>query len=119
MLMIFQVTEEVNRLLQNDYDLVCRGNVSVKGKGQMMTYFLEGKVQDPGKRAPHHTSGLECRVHAIARSSNTHTKAGSTTSMASGFVARIGMSSSAQGSQSAAANVPTLGEEQEVKGGEM
>uniref|UniRef100_A0A8C1PAL4 adenylate cyclase n=1 Tax=Cyprinus carpio TaxID=7962 RepID=A0A8C1PAL4_CYPCA len=63
-----QVTEEVNRLLQSDYDLVCRGNVSVKGKGQMLTYFLEGKAQDPGTRAPHHTGGLERRVHAIARS---------------------------------------------------
>uniref|UniRef100_A0A8C2CYH7 adenylate cyclase n=1 Tax=Cyprinus carpio TaxID=7962 RepID=A0A8C2CYH7_CYPCA len=77
-----QVTEEVNRLLQTDYDLVCRGNVSVKGKGQMLTYFLEGKAQDPGSRAPHHTGGLERRVHAIARSSSTRTKAGSTASVA-------------------------------------
>uniref|UniRef100_A0A8C1PAJ2 adenylate cyclase n=1 Tax=Cyprinus carpio TaxID=7962 RepID=A0A8C1PAJ2_CYPCA len=77
-----QVTEEVNRLLQSDYDLVCRGNVSVKGKGQMLTYFLEGKAQDPGTRAPHHTGGLERRVHAIARSSSTRTKAGSTASVA-------------------------------------
>uniref|UniRef100_A0A8C1U393 adenylate cyclase n=1 Tax=Cyprinus carpio TaxID=7962 RepID=A0A8C1U393_CYPCA len=60
-----QVTEEVNRLLQSDYDLVCRGNVSVKGKGQMLTYFLEGKAQDPGSRAP-----------------STRTKAGSTASVA-------------------------------------
>ncbi|XP_059358590.1 adenylate cyclase type 1-like isoform X3 [Carassius carassius] len=77
-----QVTEEVNRLLQSDYDLVCRGNVSVKGKGQMLTYFLEGKAQDPGSRAPHHTGGLERRVHAIARSSSTHTKDDSTVSVA-------------------------------------
>uniref|UniRef100_A0A672K1W0 adenylate cyclase n=2 Tax=Sinocyclocheilus grahami TaxID=75366 RepID=A0A672K1W0_SINGR len=109
-----QVTEEANRLLQSDYDLVCRGNVSVKGKGQMLTYFLEGKAQDPGSRALHHTGVLERRVHAIARSSSTHTKAGSTASMASGLAARV-----AQGSRSTAANVPTLGEEQEVKGGEM
>ncbi|KAM9501193.1 adenylate cyclase type 1b [Clarias gariepinus] len=47
-----QVTEEVHRLLQNDYDLVCRGNISVKGKGQMVTYFLEGRSQDAGPRAP-------------------------------------------------------------------
>ncbi|XP_052403510.1 adenylate cyclase type 1-like [Carassius gibelio] len=77
-----QVTEEVNRLLQSDYDLVCRGNVSVKGKGQMLTYFLEGKAQDPGSRAPHHTGGLERRVHAIARSSSTHTKDDGTVSVA-------------------------------------
>uniref|UniRef100_A0A8C2HW45 adenylate cyclase n=1 Tax=Cyprinus carpio TaxID=7962 RepID=A0A8C2HW45_CYPCA len=63
-----QVTEEAYRLLQSDYDLVCRGNVSVKGKGQMLTYFLEGKAQDAGNRAP-----------------STHTKAGSTASLASGF----------------------------------
>uniref|UniRef100_A0A3Q3FTR9 Adenylate cyclase type 1 n=1 Tax=Labrus bergylta TaxID=56723 RepID=A0A3Q3FTR9_9LABR len=40
-----QVTEEVYRLLNTNYDLVCRGKVSVKGKGEMLTYFLEGKVQ--------------------------------------------------------------------------
>lgn len=111
--MIFQVTEEVYRLLQNDYDLVCRGNVSVKGKGQMLTYFLEGKAQDAGNRAPHRTGGLERRVHAIARSSSTHTKAESTASVASGFAARVGVSSGAHGTRGAAANVPTLGEELE------
>uniref|UniRef100_A0AAQ4RGE9 adenylate cyclase n=1 Tax=Gasterosteus aculeatus aculeatus TaxID=481459 RepID=A0AAQ4RGE9_GASAC len=36
-----QVTEDVYRLLNNNYDLVCRGKVSVKGKGEMLTYFLE------------------------------------------------------------------------------
>uniref|UniRef100_A0A7N5ZR36 adenylate cyclase n=1 Tax=Anabas testudineus TaxID=64144 RepID=A0A7N5ZR36_ANATE len=40
-----QVTEEVHRLLNTNYDMVCRGKVSVKGKGEMLTYFLEGKVQ--------------------------------------------------------------------------
>ncbi|XP_016103348.1 adenylate cyclase type 1b [Sinocyclocheilus grahami] len=110
-----QVTEEAYRLLQSDYDLVCRGNISVKGKGQMLTYFLEGKAQDAGNRAPHHTGGLERRVHAIARSSSTHTKAGSTSSVASGFV-----SSSSPGTRGhSAAHVPTVGEEQEGKGGEM
>ncbi|XP_016386078.1 adenylate cyclase type 1b [Sinocyclocheilus rhinocerous] len=103
-----QVTEEAYRLLQSDYDLVCRGNVSVKGKGQMLTYFLEGKAQDAGNRAPHHTGGLERRVHAIARSS-------STSSVASGFV-----SSSSPGTRGhSAAHVPTVGEEQEGKEGEM
>uniref|UniRef100_A0A8C5D4T7 adenylate cyclase n=1 Tax=Gadus morhua TaxID=8049 RepID=A0A8C5D4T7_GADMO len=43
-----QVTEEVYRMLNNNYDLVCRGKVSVKGKGEMLTYFLEGKVQGVG-----------------------------------------------------------------------
>uniref|UniRef100_A0A6Q2XNL7 adenylate cyclase n=1 Tax=Esox lucius TaxID=8010 RepID=A0A6Q2XNL7_ESOLU len=36
-----QVTEDVYRILGDNYDLVCRGKVSVKGKGEMLTYFLE------------------------------------------------------------------------------
>ncbi|XP_048419005.2 adenylate cyclase type 1-like isoform X2 [Stegostoma tigrinum] len=40
-----QVTEDVYRMLnKSNYELVCRGKVSVKGKGEMLTYFLEGKV---------------------------------------------------------------------------
>ncbi|PWA28540.1 hypothetical protein CCH79_00013525 [Gambusia affinis] len=38
-----QVTEDVYRLITDYYDFVCRGQVSVKGKGQMLTYFLEGR----------------------------------------------------------------------------
>ncbi|CAM4598461.1 unnamed protein product [Leuciscus chuanchicus] len=109
-----QVTDDVYRQLQTDYDLVCRGNVSVKGKGQMLTYFLEGKAQDAGIRAPHHTSGLERRVHAIARSSSTQTKADSNSSVASGFAARLGMSSTA-GTHAHSSNVPSVGEEEETK----
>lgn len=107
----FQVTEDIYRLLQNNYDLVCRGDVSVKGKGQMLTYFLEGKAQDTGNRAPHHTGGLERRVHAIARTSNAQTKTDSTSSVTSGFVARVGISNT-QGTHYAATYVPTVeGEE--------
>ncbi|XP_039984404.1 adenylate cyclase type 1-like [Xiphias gladius] len=40
-----QVTEDVYRLITDHYDFVCRGQVSVKGKGQMLTYFLEGRRQ--------------------------------------------------------------------------
>uniref|UniRef100_A0A3Q2W7N1 Adenylate cyclase type 1 n=1 Tax=Haplochromis burtoni TaxID=8153 RepID=A0A3Q2W7N1_HAPBU len=40
-----QVTEDVYRLITNYYNFVCRGQVSVKGKGQMLTYFLEGRRQ--------------------------------------------------------------------------
>ncbi|CAL8254765.1 unnamed protein product [Merluccius merluccius] len=40
-----QVTEDVYRLITDYYDFVCRGQVSVKGKGQMLTYFLEGRSQ--------------------------------------------------------------------------
>ncbi|XP_051871925.1 adenylate cyclase type 1-like isoform X1 [Pristis pectinata] len=40
-----QVTEDVHRILNKcNYEFVCRGKVSVKGKGEMLTYFLEGKV---------------------------------------------------------------------------
>ncbi|XP_054607986.2 adenylate cyclase type 1 isoform X2 [Nothobranchius furzeri] len=38
-----QVTEDVHRLINNFYNFVCRGQVSVKGKGQMLTYFLESR----------------------------------------------------------------------------
>ncbi|KAM9357505.1 adenylate cyclase type 1-like isoform 2-T2 [Symphorus nematophorus] len=40
-----QVTEDVHRLIADYYNFVCRGQVSVKGKGQMLTYFLEGRRQ--------------------------------------------------------------------------
>lgn len=40
-----QVTEDVHRLITDYYNFVCRGQVSVKGKGQMLTYFLEGRRQ--------------------------------------------------------------------------
>ncbi|KAJ8336829.1 hypothetical protein SKAU_G00380490 [Synaphobranchus kaupii] len=46
-----QVTEDVYRMLNSDYDLVCRGKVSVKGKGEMLTYFLEGKTQSSSAQA--------------------------------------------------------------------
>lgn len=38
-----QVTEEVNDILSmRGYRLSCRGTVDVKGKGNMITFFLEG-----------------------------------------------------------------------------
>ncbi|KAG7264213.1 hypothetical protein CRUP_033469 [Coryphaenoides rupestris] len=40
-----QVTEDVYRIITDYYDFVCRGQVSVKGKGQMLTYFLERRSQ--------------------------------------------------------------------------
>ncbi|XP_048020252.1 adenylate cyclase type 1b [Megalobrama amblycephala] len=109
-----QVTDDVFRMLQTDYDLVCRGNVSVKGKGQMLTYFLEGKAQDAGNRALHHTGGLERKVHAIARSSGTQAKASSSLSVSSGFAARVGMGST-HGTHGHSSNVPSVGEEEETK----
>ncbi|XP_019740258.1 adenylate cyclase type 1 isoform X3 [Hippocampus comes] len=41
-----QVTEDVYRVIANHYHFVCRGQVSVKGKGQMLTYFLEQRRQN-------------------------------------------------------------------------
>lgn len=45
MFLLLQVTEDVHRLITDYYNFVCRGQVSVKGKGQMLTYFLEGRRQ--------------------------------------------------------------------------
>lgn len=40
-----QVTPEVyNILTQHGYTLECRGNIKVKGKGDMLTYLLKGKA---------------------------------------------------------------------------
>ncbi|XP_068446068.1 adenylate cyclase type 1-like isoform X1 [Clinocottus analis] len=63
-----QVTEDVHRLMADYYDFVCRGQVSVKGKGQMLTYFLEGRRQ--GSRLPqiqHQPSSTERRSSALAQ----------------------------------------------------
>ncbi|XP_074658999.1 adenylate cyclase type 1-like [Tubulanus polymorphus] len=38
-----QTTEEVYRILRHKYCFECRGTISVKGKGQMTTYFLTGR----------------------------------------------------------------------------
>ena len=38
----FQVTQEVAQILKTKgYMLTCRGTISVKGKGDMVTYFLD------------------------------------------------------------------------------
>lgn len=75
-----KVTEEVHRLLQNDYDLVCRGNISVKGKGEMVTYFLEGRSQGAGPRAPErhrstYAMGRAARVGVGSSQSSAHNSA--------------------------------------------
>jgi hypothetical protein len=36
-------TEELFLLLKDKYDFELRGNIEVKGKGPMKTYFLRGK----------------------------------------------------------------------------
>lgn len=68
-----QVTEEVHRLLrQGAYQFLCRGKVSVKGKGEMLTYFLEGRTDGNGsqtrslnserKMCPYRRAGLQPRL---------------------------------------------------------
>lgn len=47
-----QVTQEVHDILiAKGYPLTCRGTIQVKGKGSMVTYFLDGP------RNSSHTSG--------------------------------------------------------------
>ncbi|KAM4552787.1 adenylate cyclase type 1-like isoform 1-T1 [Odontesthes bonariensis] len=67
-----QVTEEVYRLLNSNYDMVCRGKVSVKGKGEMLTYFLEGKVQGIGTvttSSVMRSASLARRIHSCGKTS--------------------------------------------------
>lgn len=67
-----QVTEDVYRLLNTNYDLVCRGKVSVKGKGEMLTYFLEGKVQGIGTATTSsvmRSASLARRIHSCGKTS--------------------------------------------------
>lgn len=83
--LITQVTEEVYRLLNTNYDLVCRGKVSVKGKGEMLTYFLEGKVQGVGTTIMSsvvRSASLARRIHSCGKTS-VPTNLGSVSSAAS------------------------------------
>ena len=87
-----QVTEDVYRMLKCNYDLVCRGKVSVKGKGEMLTYFLEGKVQGVGTACTSsvaRSASLERRAHSCGRAS-IQAKPGSMSSVAS-FTVRASM----------------------------
>ncbi|KAL4630993.1 adenylate cyclase type 1-like [Arapaima gigas] len=70
-----QVTEDVYRMLKGSYELVCRGKVSVKGKGEMLTYFLEGKCPGSGSISRPLSRGLERRAHPSSRA-NVRTKLG-------------------------------------------
>ncbi|XP_021503912.1 adenylate cyclase type 1 [Meriones unguiculatus] len=61
-----QVTEEVHRLLKRcSYQFVCRGKVSVKGKGEMLTYFLEGRTD--GNSSHSRSLHVERRVFSYGR----------------------------------------------------
>lgn len=65
----------MHRLLrQGAYRFLCRGKVSVKGKGEMLTYFLEGRADGNGSHArplnserkvcPYRRAGLQTRLAA-------------------------------------------------------
>ncbi|NWW49631.1 ADCY1 cyclase, partial [Pedionomus torquatus] len=69
-----QVTEEVQRILKRcSYEFVCRGKVSVKGKGEMLTYFLEGKAD--GTNSQTRSLNLERKMYPFGRA-NIQTKLG-------------------------------------------
>ena len=64
-----QVTEDVYRLITDHYNFVCRGQVSVKGKGQMLTYFLEGRRQGSRPQAQQKPGDAQRRSSAFAHGS--------------------------------------------------
>ncbi|XP_029381125.1 adenylate cyclase type 1-like [Echeneis naucrates] len=119
-----QVTEDVYRLLNTNYDLVCRGKVSVKGKGEMLTYFLEGKVQGVGTVTTSsvvRSASLARRIHSCGKTSVPATL-GSVSSAAS-LTAHASMGSNIQMNAAISSNsqttclpsscVPAVGEEDE------
>ncbi len=119
-----QVTEEVNRLLNTNYDLVCRGKVSVKGKGEMLTYFLEGKVQGVGTVTTSsvvRSASLARRIHSCGKTSvPTNLGSVSSTTSLTAFASvgsNIQMNTvSSSNSQTAclpSASMPAVGEEDE------
>ncbi|KAG7526612.1 adenylate cyclase type 1-like isoform X1 [Solea senegalensis] len=119
-----QVTEEVYRLLNTNYDLVCRGKVSVKGKGEMLTYFLEGKVQGVGTATTSsvvRSASLARRIHSCGKTS-VPTNLGSVSSaasltvhasMGSNVLLNAANSSNSQVTCLPSSCVPAVGEEDE------
>ncbi|NXG69110.1 ADCY1 cyclase, partial [Baryphthengus martii] len=87
-----QVTEEVQRILKRcSYEFVCRGKVSVKGKGEMLTYFLEGKAD--GNNSQTRSLNLERKMYPYGRA-NIQTKLGTScpsVSSAASFTAKAGL----------------------------
>ncbi|KAK1173682.1 adenylate cyclase type 1-like [Acipenser oxyrinchus oxyrinchus] len=69
-----QITEDVFQILKKcDYEFVCRGKVSVKGKGEMLTYFLEGISNGPNQQT--RSASLERKKYPYGRA-NIQTKLG-------------------------------------------
>ncbi len=42
-----QITEATRDLIQNEYECIPRGEIDIKGKGRMKTWFLEGRLESP------------------------------------------------------------------------
>ncbi|KAK3516106.1 hypothetical protein QTP70_005388 [Hemibagrus guttatus] len=70
-----QVTEDVFRLLSGHYRFLCRGQVSVKGKGQMLTYFLESLSHEGPLQSC--SQSLECRESPCIQTKLSHAPAAS------------------------------------------
>lgn len=63
---VVQVTQEVYDILSSrGYKLRCRGNVDVKGKGNMVTFFLDGVGDSEHYRA------MEAQARDIYRVSSS------------------------------------------------
>lgn len=118
-LSVLQVTEEVNRLLHTNYDLVCRGKVSVKGKGEMLTYFLEGKVQGVGTVTTSsvvRSASLARRIHSCGKTSvptNLGSVSSAHASAGSSPLTNAASSSNSQATCLPSSCVPVVAEEDE------
>lgn len=86
------MTEEVQRILKRcSYEFICRGKVSVKGKGEMLTYFLEGKAD--GNNSQTRSLNLERKMYPYGRA-NIQTKLGTScpsVSSAANFTVKAGL----------------------------
>lgn len=60
-----QVTQEVRDILiAKGYPLTCRGTIQVKGKGSMVTYFLDGP-SEPTKANNIYSNSNEEKINSV------------------------------------------------------
>src|SRR5205809_3047267 len=68
-----QVTPDTYARLRDRYQFEERGRITVKGKGEMTTYFLVGRLpfgslpRSSVVRSEEHTSELQSRLHLVCR----------------------------------------------------
>lgn len=61
-----QVTEEVRDILAaKGYPLTCRGTIQVKGKGSMVTYFLDGPRDSTKTNNIHSNTNEEEKIISV------------------------------------------------------